>query len=60
MNNMAAPSGMTDVLNAADRIQFVLLNYSKNENHRDKALELLNQAVLAASWALIQKESFEE
>ena len=57
---VAQPSGMSDVLNAADRIQFVLLNYSRNEKHRDKALELLNQAVLAASWALIQEDSFEE
>ena len=57
---MERPQTMSEVLNAADRIQFVLLNYSKNEKFRNQAIELLNQVVLAASWAMVFDEDIEE
>jgi len=52
---MTKPNGMFDILNAADRINFILDNYSVDEKFRDAAKQTLNLLVVLCSRSLVQK-----
>ena len=48
-------NGMSDILNASDRINFILDNYSADEKFRDAAKQTLNLLVVLCSRSMVQK-----
>jgi len=52
---MDKPNGISDILNASDRINFILDNYSADEKFRDAAKQTLNLLVVLCSRSMVQK-----
>jgi hypothetical protein len=52
---MDKPNGISDILNASDRINFILDNYSVDEKFRDAAKQTLNLLVVLCSRSMVQK-----
>ena len=53
---MEKPNGMSDILNASDRINFILDNYAVDEKFRDAAKQTLNLLVVLCSRSMVQKK----